>query len=117
MRRRRISYGLEARVSEDRCSASLSGRCPRKLVWTMTVPSTSSRGRRVYIVYSDDVSSPTCWPQVVRVHMPSKMFKHSDVGEEDEGFHAALAAKLIKKCQYEGAEHIYLTRPSPPLFV
>ncbi|XP_066337966.1 uncharacterized protein [Miscanthus floridulus] len=110
MRRRRISYGLEARVSEDRCSASLSGRCPRKLVWTMTVPSTS-RGRRVYIVYSDDVSSPTCWPQVVRVHMPSKM-------EEDEGFHAALAAKLIKKCQYEGAEHIYLTRrPSPPLFV
>ncbi|XP_066337967.1 uncharacterized protein [Miscanthus floridulus] len=110
MRRRRISYGLEARVSEDRCSASLSGRCPRKLVWTMTVPSTSSRGRRVYIVYSDDVSSPTCWPQVVRVHMPSKM-------EEDEGFHAALAAKLIKKCQYEGAEHIYLTRPSPPLFV
>ena len=38
-RRRRISYGLEARVSEDRCSASLSGRCPRKLVWTMTVPS------------------------------------------------------------------------------
>ena len=33
----------------------------------------SSRGRRVYIVYSDDVSSPDCWPQVVHVHMPSKM--------------------------------------------
>jgi methylmalonyl-CoA mutase cobalamin-binding subunit len=24
------------------------------------------------------------------------------------GFHAALAAKLIKECQSEGAEHIYL---------
>jgi hypothetical protein len=28
--------------------------------------------------------------------------------EEEEGFHATLAAKLIKECQSEGAEHIYL---------
>ena len=28
--------------------------------------------------------------------------------EEKEGFHGALAAKLIKECQSEGAEHIYL---------
>ena len=28
--------------------------------------------------------------------------------EEEEGFHAALAAKLIKECQFEGAKHIYL---------
>ena len=30
------------------------------------------------------------------------------VWEEEEGFHAALAAKLIKECQSEGVEHIYL---------
>jgi hypothetical protein len=28
--------------------------------------------------------------------------------EEEEGFHAALAAKLIKECQSEEVEHIYL---------
>jgi hypothetical protein len=28
--------------------------------------------------------------------------------EEEEGFHGALATKLIKECQSEGAEHIYL---------
>ena len=28
--------------------------------------------------------------------------------EEEDGFHGALAAKLIKECQFEGAEHIYL---------
>jgi methylmalonyl-CoA mutase cobalamin-binding subunit len=28
--------------------------------------------------------------------------------EEEEGLYATLAAKLIKECQSEGAEHIYL---------
>ena len=28
--------------------------------------------------------------------------------EEEEGFHRAFATKLIKECQSEGAEHIYL---------
>jgi hypothetical protein len=28
--------------------------------------------------------------------------------EEEEEFHAALATKLIKECQSEGVEHIYL---------
>ena len=32
----------------------------------------------------------------------------NDFPEEEEGFHAALATKLIKECQSEGAEHIYL---------
>jgi len=27
---------------------------------------------------------------------------------EEEGFHGALAAKLIKECQSEVAKHIYL---------
>ena len=32
----------------------------------------------------------------------------NDFPEEEEGFHAALAAKLIKECQSKGGEHIYL---------